>query len=209
MKPKDYPLLPDFLYYAISAPTDTEPLPREVLENPEYSVYIDGFGGKDDVGLVAEQDGKVVGAAWTRLIDGSGYIDDETPELIVAVLPEYRGKGIGTKMLKYLPEVLVGKGFKRMSLAVRKDNRAVRLFERLDFKAERETDDTLVMVRELKQEAMAMGVGLGMGFGAGAGAIFSAISGQTDDIAIWIPIGMVVGIGVATAWYESKKKRDK
>ncbi|MDR0847934.1 MAG: GNAT family N-acetyltransferase [Propionibacteriaceae bacterium] len=208
IKPKDYPALSDFLYAAIWVPSDSELPPRSIIEKPELALYIDGFGGKDDVGLVAKKDGKIVGAAWTRLIHGFGYVDDETPELTIGVLPEYRNKGIGTKLLKNLFEVVVEKRFKRISLDVKKDNPAVHLYERLGFTTERETDDSLVMVRELKEEARGLGIGLGMGFGAGLGAIAAAITGQTDAIAIWIPIGMILGVGAATAWYESKKKRN-
>ena len=42
--------------------------------------------------------GGPIGAAWLRLLKGDergyGHVDDETPELGMAVLPAYRGRGV-------------------------------------------------------------------------------------------------------------------
>ena len=77
---EEYPVLEDFLYNAIFLPPDTEPVPREIIFEPEIYMYVENFGGKDDCGVVAEQDGQIIGAAWTRIIPAYGHIDNETPE---------------------------------------------------------------------------------------------------------------------------------
>jgi ribosomal protein S18 acetylase RimI-like enzyme len=149
IKPIEYSVLKDFLYYAVFQPPDAEPLPRDVIQKPEISIYIDGFGNKNDCGVVAIQDGKIIGAAWARIVSAFGYVDDDTPELVVSVLPEYRGKGVGTKLIKRLFEVLVEKGYKQISLSVQKDNPAVHLYQRLGYKTVQENDDDFIMVRKL------------------------------------------------------------
>ena len=65
---EEYPILEEFLYHAIFLPPGVEPLPHKIIFEPEIFVYIKDFGGKDDCGLVAEQDGQIIGAAWTRII---------------------------------------------------------------------------------------------------------------------------------------------
>ena len=130
---EEYPVLEDFLYHAIFLPPGSEPPPREIIFEPEIYVYIENFGGKDDSGVVAVQDDKIVGAAWTRIITAYGHIDKETPELAISVLPNYRGKGIGSKMMKSLFDLLRMRGYKKTSLSVQKDNPAVQFYKRLGY----------------------------------------------------------------------------
>jgi RimJ/RimL family protein N-acetyltransferase len=99
---EDRPLLENLLYEAIFQPESAEPLPRDIIKKPEIDVYIRDFGKKQgDFCLFAELNGKTVGGAWLRILDGEikgyGNIDSETPELAIAVLKEYRNMGIGTK----------------------------------------------------------------------------------------------------------------
>ena len=64
MRPDETGLLREFLYQAIYLPAGTEPPPRTVVDLPELRVYIEDFGTRPgDFCLVAEVDGKVVGAA--------------------------------------------------------------------------------------------------------------------------------------------------
>lgn len=45
---------------------------------------ITDFGKKkDDIGLVAEVDKKVVGAVWVRIMDDYGHIDNDTPSFAI------------------------------------------------------------------------------------------------------------------------------
>ena len=150
----EYHLLEDFLYHAIYLPPGTAPPERKIIYEPEIFMYVKGFGGKDDCGVVAEKDGRIVGAAWTRIIPAYGNIDDETPELAISILPEYRGQSIGTDLMVFLFRLLRERGYKRTSLSVQKDNTAVRFYERFGYKI---TDEKLdhaghedyIMVKEL------------------------------------------------------------
>ena len=134
MRESDYACLSEFLYQAIFIPEGTEPPPRSVINNPEIFTYIKDFGTQaGDMGVVAEQNGQVVGAAWTRIIPAYGHIDSETPELAISILPKFRGYGIGTKLMKKLFEALRENGYKQTSLSVQKDNPAVRFYQRLGY----------------------------------------------------------------------------
>ena len=132
----DYSSMEQFLYLAIFVPPDKEPMPFDIIYRSDIFVYIDGFDSENirgDCGVIAEADGKIVGMAWTRLMKGHGYIDDETPELTMAVLAEYRGKGIGTALMMRLFELLKERGFYRSSLSVQAANPASRLYQRMGY----------------------------------------------------------------------------
>ena len=157
MRESDYECLPEFLYQSIFIPQGIEPPPRSIINRPEIFVYIKDFGRcAGDFGVVAEQNGQVVGAAWTRIITAYGHVDAQTPELAISVLPEFRGYGIGTKLIKKLFNLLRKNGYKRTSLSVQKDNPALKLYQRMGYKITDEKPDhagheDYIMIKELEQ----------------------------------------------------------
>jgi ribosomal protein S18 acetylase RimI-like enzyme len=94
-----------------------------------------------------------VGAAWYRLFTtgrpGYGFLDEETPELTIAVVPSKRGRGFGEQLLSALLEQAREDGHEAMSLSVEKDNPAVKLYQRFGFEPVREMDSTVVMRADL------------------------------------------------------------
>jgi len=134
MRKSDYAYLNEFLYQAIFIPAGAEPPERSIINAPEIFVYIEDFGNKaGDLGVVAEQNGQVIGAAWTRIIPAYGHVDTTTPELAISIFPEFRGYGVGTKLMKKLFQLLKDNGYKQTSLSVQKDNPAVRFYQRLGY----------------------------------------------------------------------------
>lgn len=149
-KPGESALLNDFLYLSIFVPEGEDPPPRSILDKPELRVYVDRFGeGIADRCLLAEADGAVVGAAWARIMDDYGHVDDDTPSLAVSLLPEWRGRGIGRALLEGLFSLLAEAGWRRVSLSVQTANRAMRLYERLGFETVEEKDGEAIMVKKL------------------------------------------------------------
>ena len=121
-----------------------------IVEQPELSLYYEGFGsGPADNCLVAEVDGKVVGAVWTRIMNDYGYADDETPSFAISLYREYRGQGTGTAMMRKMLELLKRQGWQKASLAVQKANYAVRMYEDVGFRTVDENDEEYIMVCEL------------------------------------------------------------
>ncbi len=148
--PEEAYLLRDFLYEAIFIPEGVEPPARDIVERPELRIYYDDFGtGPADHCLVAEAAGRVVGAAWTRIMNDYGHVDDETPSFAISLIPEYRGRGIGTGLMKEMLTLLKDCGFKQASLAVQKANYAVRMYKDVGFKIKDENDEEFIMVCEL------------------------------------------------------------
>ena len=143
-------LLKDFLYEAIFIPEGVEPPARNIVEKPELRVYTDDFGTREgDNCLVADFDGKVVGAVWTRIMDDYGHVDDETPSFAISLYKEYRGQGIGTQLMVKMLELLKQQGFRKASLAVQKANYAVKMYKNVGFNTVSENVEEYIMVCEL------------------------------------------------------------
>lgn len=151
----DVPLLRDFLYAAIYVPEGAEAPPRDIVDLPELALYIAGFGTRPgDLGFVAEcedeaKDRRVVGMCWARRMRDYGYVDDETPSLSLAVLPEARGRGIGTALLRHMLAAQASAGVRQLSLSVQRANPARRLYLREGFTVHEARDEDDVMVRRL------------------------------------------------------------
>lgn len=150
MKKDEYLLLSDFLYEAIYIPAGIEPLPKSVIASPELQEYVFEFGKqKHDRALVAEVQGKVVGAVWVRIMNDYGHIDHDTPSLAMSVHKEYRGLGIGTSLLKQLLSILKLTGYSKVSLSVQKANYAVKMYEKVGFSVVDENIEEYIMVANL------------------------------------------------------------
>ena len=144
---QEYPLLDHFLYEAIFIPESVNPPPKTIIASPELQVYVEHFGeSKDDLGFVAEVDGKIVGAVWVRIMNDYGHIDDKTPSLAISLDKEYRGFGIGTDMMKEMLALLKSRGYSRVSLSVQKANYAVKLYRKVGFEIVRENEEEYLMV---------------------------------------------------------------
>ena len=144
---QEYPLLDNFLYEAIFVPEDIEPLPKTIIISPELQVYVERFGeSKDDLGLAAEIDDKIIGAVWVRIMNDYGHIDDETPSLAISLYKKYRGFGIGTAMMKEILTLLKSHGYSRISLSVQKANYAAKMYLKIGFEIVKENEEEYIMV---------------------------------------------------------------
>jgi ribosomal protein S18 acetylase RimI-like enzyme len=154
LSPSDQRFLWEMLYQSLHVPEGSPPFPRSVVNQPEIARYVRAWGRADDMGFVAVDvcSGEPVGAAWLRLLKGDergyGYVDDETPELGMAVLPEERGRGVGSELLGRLLES-AGVVYRSVCLSVSADNPAVRLYGRAGFERVRECGTSLTMVKRL------------------------------------------------------------
>ena len=142
--------LKEFLYEAIFIPDGVEAPEKSIVTQPDLALYYDDFGkGQADNCIVAEVDGKVVGAVWTRIMNDYGHVDDETPSFAISLYKDYRGKGIGTEMMHQMLSLLKTQGYEKASLAVQKANYAVKMYEKVGFKKIDENEEEYIMVCEL------------------------------------------------------------
>jgi ribosomal protein S18 acetylase RimI-like enzyme len=117
--------------------------------------YVKGWGRPGDTVLIAIDDAFPVGAAWYRLFrrdqPGYGFVDEETPELAIAVVPSRRGRGIGEALLEALCERARADGYEALSLSVERGNEAlVSFYESHGFaRVEGGDEHSVTMRREL------------------------------------------------------------
>jgi ribosomal protein S18 acetylase RimI-like enzyme len=113
-------------------------------------LYVKAWGRQGDAAVVALLDGFPVGAAWYRLFKesspGYGFVDEQTPELAVAVVPNARGKGAGSALLAALLDRARADGYESLSLSVDRHNAgAIALYEQFGFTRVAETPDSLTL----------------------------------------------------------------
>ncbi len=148
----EYPFLEEMLYQAIFIPEGQEKLPREIIFQPELSRYFLDFGKSKDFCLVAINNEELIGAIWIRLFNakeqGYGYVNDETPELSMAVKEEYRRKGIGKLLFDSMFGYLKKQNFNQISLSVDKQNFAYNFYKKKGFVEFTSTSKTAIMIRK-------------------------------------------------------------
>ncbi len=150
IKEKEYILLEDFIYEAIFIPEGVEPPPKSIINQPDLQVYIKDFGKeKDDICFVAETNSKIIGAVWVRDMKDYGHIEDGVPSFAISLYKPYRNFGIGTKLMKTMLSELKQRGYKKTSLAVQKENYAVKMYRKVGFEVIRETEEEFIMVCNL------------------------------------------------------------
>jgi len=151
---QDIPFLWDMLYESLYTPEGQERLSKEVINNPSLSKYVEGWGRNGDFGFIAMNNaGEPVGSITIRYFNkdnrGYGYINDETPELGMAVLSQYRGQGVGTALIKILLEHAGAAGIKAVSLSVDPNNPAMNLYKRFGFQEVGIEETSVTMISKL------------------------------------------------------------
>ena len=141
---EDEPILWEMLYQALQSVEGEAPPPREIVRQPEFARFVEGWGRPDDAGFVAHDSGntQLLGAVWCRAPEGNA-----TPELAFAVKAGHRKHGIGAALLTHW--VKTNPEQSEISLRVRSNGPAVRLYERFGFKVAQEHPGSVTMRREL------------------------------------------------------------
>jgi GNAT superfamily N-acetyltransferase len=131
------------------------PLPSKASTMPHVRRFVEAWGRRGDVGLVALDAAQhPLGAAWARqLVDPLlvDHIGAPVAEVAIAVESHARGGGIGTALLRALEHAAAAAGHRELSLTVSPRNPAARLYARAgyelvgDRELMREREDGLVM----------------------------------------------------------------
>lgn len=118
-------------------PNDTAVSVADVMRRPDLAMTIPDFSRPGDLAQIAEDAGTPVGAAWCRRFTDSehswGFVDEDTPEVGLAVVATHRGLGFGTALLTALAEAARIDGSASLSLCTEREGAARGLYERLGF----------------------------------------------------------------------------
>ncbi|NNC92535.1 MAG: GNAT family N-acetyltransferase [Acidimicrobiia bacterium] len=155
-QPEDLPFLREMLHEAVfwRAGADMPSL-AEGLVLPEVVRSLENWGERaGDTGVVATVGSTPVGAAWYRLWTDDnyirGYVNQTTPVLVIGVRRDYRRRGVGGMLIDWLVARASAHDIQRISLAVSKDNHALRLYRHRGFAEYVDMGDTILMVRSLE-----------------------------------------------------------
>lgn len=163
LRSSEQKILTDMLHYAMRL----DDVNKSLSDIPKLAIYNEFYGyTSKDLGLYALVDNQLAGAVWIRRLNAdhgsNGYIDDSTPILNIAVLPEFRMNAIGSQMLEQL-FIEAGALYEQISVSVVRDSPAVGFYERHGFvKYDNGTDeksfvdglDVITMVKKLQKAAI-------------------------------------------------------
>ncbi len=142
----------NWLHIALWDPPPAGLRPREILENPHVRIYAENWGKASDVGVVGQVAGADVGACWMRLLPagvGLAYVDESTPQLGIALIPEYQNRRLGQPLMLAALQAAREHGYRQISLTVHPQNPAIKLSERCSFEHRGDRNTYRLMVASI------------------------------------------------------------
>jgi len=137
LRESDQDKLWHWLHVALWDPPPAGLRPIEVLQVPGVRIYAENWGKPSDVGVVAQVEGVDAGACWLRLLPvgvGLACVDAETPQLGIALEPQFQHKGFGRPLMHETLQAARRAGYRQVSLTVHPENPAQHMYERCGFR---------------------------------------------------------------------------
>ncbi|ODA35742.1 hypothetical protein A8L45_03580 [Veronia pacifica] len=130
---KDIELHKEFIYVALWDAPDEPRRPRDSVNHPKVAAYYNDWGQPHDLGVIAYVDGNAAGFIQSRIKESVTVDYANYPELVIAVMPLYQGKGIGSQLFKWLLAEVRHK-YPGIRLGVNPKNKAaIALYKRFQF----------------------------------------------------------------------------
>ncbi|MPL89551.1 hypothetical protein SDC9_35587 [bioreactor metagenome] len=149
LKSSDSELLRDATYYNLNW-NGNRFSRKEIDENPHFAHYFNTWLENSDFGFVAERHGKPFGVVWLKYFPsdnpGYGFIAENIPELSICMLPNHRGLGIGTELIKTAINKAKSLSIPAISLSVEMGNSARNLYLRTGFKPVDDIPDNSTLI---------------------------------------------------------------
>lgn len=126
-----------WLHVALWDPPPAGLRPIEVLQFDGVRIYAEDWGKPSDVGVVAQVGGVDAGACWLRLLPkgvGLASMDESTPQLGIALEPEFQRKGFGRPLMLQALAAAREAGYRQVSLTVHPENPAQYMYESCGFR---------------------------------------------------------------------------
>jgi GNAT superfamily N-acetyltransferase len=123
------------------------------MGDPDLPVfrYVKNWGRPGDAGVIASSGPNAYGAAWYRVFPtdapGFAFVDEQTPEVTIAVVPSHRGKGTGGELLEALLERARADGFSQISLSAEPGQTG--FYEKHGFQELKRENGTVTMIARL------------------------------------------------------------
>jgi 8-oxo-dGTP pyrophosphatase MutT (NUDIX family)/ribosomal protein S18 acetylase RimI-like enzyme len=152
LQSSDQALIWDLLHIALWDPPPADLRPKEVLNDGRVRIYAEDWGKDGDVGMMALLGTQAIGACWMRLLpaqQGLAWIDEATPQLAIALLPDFQQQGYGASLLRSALDAARASGYRQLSLTVHPQNPAKSLYERCGFQGVGQRSGYLLMLCKL------------------------------------------------------------
>jgi ribosomal protein S18 acetylase RimI-like enzyme len=150
---KEEQFLKEMVFEALYVRVDQPPFEYSILEEPSIKKYYSNWNSSNDLGIILLLNGQRIGAGWHRLFtkenSGYGFVDEQTPELIIALRKQFHNQGLGTKLLLELFKKSKIAGFHQLSLSVDQESPALRLYQRLGFEIHEAEGTAFTMIKKL------------------------------------------------------------
>lgn len=125
-----------WLHVALWDPPPAPLRPIEILQSPGARIYAEHWGRESDIGVVTVIDGVDAGACWMRVLPpgiGFAYVDASTPQLGIALEPEYQHKGYGRPLMLEALACAARAGYAQVALTVHPENPARFMYQSCGF----------------------------------------------------------------------------
>jgi len=137
LSPTDLPFLKEMFYISLFSVKSEDAFPRDIIEKPHLARYHQGWGKEGDYGIVVHKGDEDLGAIWVRFFTkenpGYGFVEEGAPEMGIALKKEFRGQGLGRKLIQELFVDLKAKGITALSLSTDSRNPAMHLYASCGF----------------------------------------------------------------------------
>lgn len=151
----DLPFLRTMLYEAVFWRESADRPSFEIgLAYPEVRKVLADWGKREgDTAVIAEINSIPVGAAWIRYWTDDnpirGYLQEDTPVLVIGVDADHRHQGIGKQLMAWMIAYAAKHCIEQISLMVSKDNFAQNLYRQQGFLEYVDRGHSLLMVRKV------------------------------------------------------------
>jgi GNAT superfamily N-acetyltransferase len=150
--PDDASFLAEMLREAVNWRPGRSMSMAQIMAEPRLAHYVTGWPRPGDGGVIALADRQPIGAAWWRFFaeddPGYGFVAASVPELSMAVVAPWRGRGVGRALLR---EAIAAAApyCRQVSLSVERANRAQQLYLSEGFRVVASDTDADTMIRDL------------------------------------------------------------
>jgi len=155
IKKSEILFLQEMLYEALFVPEGQPKFPKTILEEPEIRKYLKDWNQQEgDIAIVAKAEKELIGAIWGRLFMGTnkgyGFVNEETPEISMAIKKQYRKQGIGTQLLKLIELEYLQLNVDKLSLSVDKLNPAKELYKRNGYRLYEDAGTAITLLKTIE-----------------------------------------------------------
>ncbi|MEM8891215.1 MAG: GNAT family N-acetyltransferase [Bacteroidota bacterium] len=116
--------------------------------------YHQDWGKEGDYGIVVQHGEENIGAIWVRFFTkenpGYGFVEEGAPEMGIALKKEFRGQGLGRKLIQELFVALKSKGITALSLSTDSRNPAMQLYTSCGFEEVDREEYSVRMYKKLE-----------------------------------------------------------